>query len=183
MKQFAGVRKLFGGASLSQPPEDDEDDNVQNDNGPSAGPSEAQVNKLVAEESDKARKAADARWNTVMTSDHGQANPKAAAKLLMSAGGVMTADEVIATLSDLGPAPAADADAGAADKGAKAERDKQLKADADALANDADANPDTGPAGSRPGVRKGEGESEAQATARREARAARIQKRNPKPKN
>lgn len=173
--KFAGVRQLFSGKGASSPPEDDhEDDGAEAST--TTGPTQSQVNAVVAEESDKARRAESDRWSKVMSSDEGARNPKAAAKLLTMANGASSADEVIAALADVG-APAASADQGAAQR----ERQMQLDQDKQALENDEKANPDTGASAGRPGVRTGEGE-EGDRAARRQSRAQRIAKRNPKPK-
>lgn len=177
-KSFNAVRKLFSGAALASPPEDDNDDNETGAQGgdapkPNAGPTLAQVEQATATEVASAVTAANARWNTVMTSDAGAASPKAAARLLMAGGGSMSADEIVATLGDMAPAAAASAEKAAGDKTAA-----QLDADRDALASDPNVNKKTGGAGGSPSQRKGEGDDGANAKIKtsRQTRAERANK-------
>lgn len=173
------LRNLLDGKALPKPRENDEA-NAQagagsNGNGgeraldPASIEQAADADKNAAVEAAKkeAVAAANARWNQVMTSDAGAANPKGAAKLLLAAGGAMSADEVIETLGDVASTDAktdkAKADKSAADK---------IEADRAALAGDKNANPDTGP-----GAGGGEGD-DAEANARKERRRARVEKGN-----
>lgn len=177
--RFASVRRLFGGTALSSPAEDDEHedagagaDTTAGKGGPAAGPSEAQVAAVVASEraaaANEATKAANDRWNAVMSSDAGKANPKAAARLLNTT--TMSADDVNATLDDLGGAAAT------TERGQQQQQDNRRTTDRDALANDADARPDTGAAGGSPSQRRGEGDDKIAST--RTRREQRAQQRN-----
>ena len=168
--RFASVRNLFNGTALATPPEDDAaEQGNQGKDAPAAGPTPQQVDSLVASEVEKATAAANDRWNTVMTSDAGAANPKAAARMLCKSP--MAADDIVATLEDLGGStPAARAAAAS-----QAEADAR-EADRAALAADADAQVDTGAAGGRPSERRGEGTDKTADI--RAARAARAEKRN-----
>lgn len=131
---------------------------------------EAQIEAVVEQESATAAAAATTaandRWNKVMSSDEGSANPKGAAKLLMAAKGAMSADEVISALSEMGPAQAA-----ASTRKTAAE----LEADRLALASDDEANPNTGGgAGASIESRRGEGDKGAAADAVAAQRAKRA---------
>jgi len=172
--RFASLRTLMSGSSLSTPPEDEEDNNTNDAGAGGASAGNITVEALdaaVAKETNAARKAESDRWSKVMTSDEGAANPKGAARLLTMAGGASSADEVIAALADM---PASkDARAASAKETA---RQQQLANDAKALGENEDADPDTGPALSRPGARTGEGESRDR-QARLDARKQRQEKR------
>ncbi len=176
--RFASVRSLFSGTALTAPPEDHDDDDTPGANAGGkpvvAGPTEAQVAAVVATERDAATAAANTRWHTVMTSEAGQASPKAAARLLNTT--TMSAEDVAATLGDLqGDKPGAAAAATtAAAAAARTDAREQARAD---LAADPAAAVDTGGAATAPGARSGQGEKPgANLSARR---AARAERRNP----
>lgn len=178
-KTFSSVRALFAGKPLAAPVETDENENDAdagaNAGGkpaPTAGPTLAQVEQATATEVGNAVAAANARWNTVVTSDAGAASPKAAARLLMAGGGTMAADDIVATLADIAPANAANAEKNAGEKTAA-----ELEADRAALAGNADVNKPTGGAGGSPSQRKGEGDDGASATVTQN-RKKRAEQRN-----
>lgn len=171
--RFASVRRLLSGTAHAAPAEDEDAGAASPEPTKTAGSPGLTVEQLdaaVAAEtktaSAEATKQANARWNAVMTSDAGIANPKAAARLLNTTS--MSADDVQATLADLTPAPAAPAGQ---------QQRQQNATDRAALANDADARPDTGGAASDAGTRRGEGKGTADLS---ERRAARAKRRNPK---
>jgi hypothetical protein len=175
---FASVRSLISGRGLPEAREDDEESGQGGGSaGPVAGPTEAQLNALVADERAAASKdataAANARWNAAMTSDAGRARPKAAAHLLNTTS--MSADEVQATIAAFDDDKPQGSDAAAASQTAAQNQREQDRA---ALAGDADTRVDTGGAASAPSARKGEGER-AGASGLREQRNARAKRRNP----
>lgn len=170
MSKFsASVRNLFAGTAMASPPENDEDvaaPGADAGKPAAAGPSPAKVEAALVEATAAATKAESDRWNQVMSSDAGAANPKGAARLLTMANGASSADEVIAALGDITPPAAAAPGAAAAARNA---------ADAAALAADPEAKPDTGAAGGSPEQRRGEGDDR---SAIKEKRAARHKQRN-----
>ena len=177
-KTFSSVRALFAGKPLAAPVEDDEHENDAGANAggkpaPVAGPTLAQVEEATAAEVGTAVTAANARWNTVMTSDAGAANPKAAARLLMAGNASMATDEILATLGDIAPTNDANAKQKEGEKSAA-----ELEADRLALAADPDVNKKTGGAGGSGAQRRGEGDAGASASTRekRQARAAKNNK-------
>ena len=165
--RFASVRALLSGAAFSSPPEDHEDDDDAGAQGKDGkGPTAEAIDAVVAAEVDKARTAEATRWNTVMTSDAGAANPKAAARMLNTS--TMAADDIVATLGDFGTPAAKEDDEATTARAARLERDRL------ALANDEEADPKTGAAGGGPGARRGE----ADRTAARETRKQLTARRN-----
>lgn len=165
MAGFRTLSALLSGGALVSPPEDDAPAASE---GGKPAPTAAQIEAAVAadvaasnkEAAASATTAANVRWNTVMTSDAGKANPAAGARLLMAGGGNMTADEVIATLGDVAPtAPAAPS---------QQDNDRQQ------LANDTSTRPDTGAAGTGRGARA-EGDD---GSALKEHRKQRAEQRN-----
>jgi hypothetical protein len=171
-KRFASVRSLFAGTALAAPAEDDEAPApviAPGNAAATAGPTQAAVEAAVAAEVDAATNAATAaantRWNTVMTADAGIANPKAAARLLSSTP--MSADDIVATLGDLGQ-PAAAAPRG--NREATTENRERL-------ATEPATNPRTGGNGGDPATARGEGGS-ASATNLAEHREKRSKERN-----
>lgn len=161
--RFASVRNLFSGTALASPPEDEHEDDDATAAAGARGPTAAAIDAAMATEVDKAVAAANQRWNTVMTSDAGAGNPKAAARILSSSN--MSAEDIVATLGDLAPA------ASASDTEASEVRAARLARDRAALANDVGADPNTGPAGGGPAARTGQGEAESAQKVRDERKA------------
>lgn len=167
------VRNLLAGTALASPPEDAEAPEASADAG-AKGPTAESIQALVDKSADDATAAANTRWNTVMSSDAGVANPKAAASLLMMAGAKATADEVIASLGTLN-APAATGATGATNA-QRDQRERQAADDRARLEGDPNTRVDTGAAASGPDQNRGEGDGK-KAT-RSQARTERAKKLN-----
>lgn len=105
--RFAALTQLLIGASsaaITAPPaEPSADDGAA----PAATVDAAKFEAAVQAEIDKEVSAANTRWNAVITSDAGVANPKAAARMCNTS--TMSAEDIIATLGDIAPAAAAPA--------------------------------------------------------------------------
>lgn len=139
--RFPALRTLISGtASAGAIVAPQADDNAGTPPAPAAPAVDAAaVDTAVQAEIDAAVTAANTRWNTVMTSDAGIANPKAAARALH--GSNMSAEDIIAMLGDMAPAPAATGAAPAVVPDANAAGNQSMQ---DRLRENADLKTDTG---------------------------------------
>jgi len=187
MARMKLLNLLSSGKSLAEP-EEDEAPVANNGGGQGATLSATQIQAAADADMKDALAENNKRWNAVMTSDVGAANPKAAARLLMSGNGSMSADDVMATLGDIAPPPAAttttndqqasgDAGTGGGDLAPTSQSDRQAQ-HRERLANDANTRPKTGAAAGSQQQNRGEGDDGA-ASAREARRNKRAAARNP----